>query len=220
MTIPAFIPGLYEGPDVQPYAPTALDDEFNTQTIPGPGALSGAWTNVNTTNLTVSVLSSRLCLETTAEGSGDHLHPLVQTAPGTPWEVTCQISYAMRSLAFFHIGLCIRDSGSGKVTTFGVGTSSGGVSGFWVFHFASPTSVAGTPLGLTIIGFPALYLRIADNGTNHVMSMSGDGVMWEQVFSESRTSYLATPDQVGVFAYNSNASFGTKVSFDWFRRTA
>jgi hypothetical protein len=214
LTNEAAIPGLYAGVDVQPESPGSLDDEF-----PG-SALDGAWTNVNSTNLTLTVTNSRLLLETTAEGAGDHVHPVVRSVPGsTPWEVTCQLSFSFYSENFFLMGLCLRDSSTGRLVTFGPGYISG-VGQVYVYRFSLPTGGTNAELDSDGLTFTGLYLRVKDDGTDHLFYTSPDGFVWTLQHQQSRTVYLATPDQVGVFVYNSNSNFGTKASFDWFRRTA
>jgi hypothetical protein len=160
-----------------------------------------------------------LQLVTTAEGTGsDHIHPIVQTAPATPWEVTCEIS-AMQwpNANFFLVGLCIRQSSDGKLTIFGPGYIAG--VNFFVYDSPGTTGAIISRNTLNATAFPKNYLRIADNGTNQIFSWSGDGILFYEQYSRSRTTYMATPDQVGLFVYNANATYGTRVCFDWFRRT-
>jgi hypothetical protein len=50
------------------------------------------------------------------------------------------------------------------------------------------------------------WLRVQDNGTNRLYSVSADGVTWAQVYSEARTTWC-TPDRRGPGIYAQNSTY-------------
>jgi hypothetical protein len=54
---------------------------------------------------------------------------------------------------------------------------------------------------------PLIWLRIADNGTNRIVSFSVDGVLWTALHTVGRTDFI-TPNQVGFYVNAANATWG------------
>lgn len=125
----------------------------------------------------------------------------VKTAPATPYTITARVGYGIAPKDFHGVGLIFRESGTGEILTFGPAWSTG--EKLTVNLWASPTSFGSTKLALGS-GRPE-WLRLADNGTNRIYSISGDGLNWVDVFSHGRT-VDTTSDQVGFFANAQNGS--------------
>ncbi len=98
------------------------------------------------------------------------------------------------------VGLCIRDSATGKIEMYGLGGNGAdlNIKGYYYSSAtASGTSVTGWPTGTHFSESTLLWLRYADDGTYRVISISVDGCTWTQLLSVSRTTNL-TPDQIGI----------------------
>jgi len=102
-----------------------------------------------------------------------------------------------------------RDVGLDQGSTFGIGLrdASGvkllllsfAVSGqICVSKMTSPTvwdsDVAAIEIGIS----SPLWLQIEDNTTNHIFRYSVDGQNWLTLLTQSRTNWLATPDEIGL----------------------
>ena len=110
-------------------------------------------------------------------------------------------------------GLCIRDSVSGKLQTYGIGCQSSDME-LAGYNFTSHTSVSGIITGWpswTCFSYsPLLWFKYYDdNASARVISISTDGYTWSQIVSLSRTDFL-TPDQIGVYV---NAYAGYSASY-------
>ena len=98
-------------------------------------------------------------------------------------------------------GLCIRDSISQRLVTFGPYFYNGDLQ-VQAYNCNSPTSTSGGVTGsaATHWGETALlWLKYYDDGTtNRVISCSVDGYNWSQIVSISRTDWLV-PNEIGFF---------------------
>ncbi len=89
-------------------------------------------------------------------------------------------------------------------------------------NWNNPTSfiaTVGSPITLGYY-YPWVYLQLTDDGTNLTGPYSLNGVDFYVIASEARTSWLASPNQVGLHCGNNTLNGGTVAIFDWFRRTA
>ena len=129
---------------------------------------------------------------------------VLKTYPTPPFTVVMAflpiiIPYNFSS--YVELGLCIRDSTSGKMEVYGLG-GSGNDMNIRGYYFTSPTATSGTsvtgwPSGQHFSESPLVWIKYVDDSTNRVISMSINGVTWTQLASNSRTSNL-TPDQIGI----------------------
>jgi hypothetical protein len=96
-------------------------------------------------------------------------------------------------------GICWRESGSGKLLTFGWGTSNYPLS-FSYAQWTNPTTLSGSQFTVEAPLHYPFWIRFADDGVNRTVKVSADGVSFEPVCaSQGRTVFL-TADQIGVFA--------------------
>lgn len=105
-------------------------------------------------------------------------------------------------------GLFLRDSVSGKFIFFFV-MDNNGTSAIRLDQWNSASSWSGQVLSTVaqFAGGPGLHwLRVQDNGTNRLYSVSADGVTWAQVYSEARTTWC-TPDRRGPGIYAQNSTY-------------
>jgi hypothetical protein len=136
--------------------------------------------------------------ELSAEASGG-FHIRKKAAPATPYTITAGFIPDPLISNFHTVGLCFRDAG-GKLGTFSLQGYDGAIPGLNIgaHKYNSPTSYSGTYLSRGYSPGALLWLRIADNGTNRICSVSGDGVHWRVFHTIGRTDFL-TATEVGFF---------------------
>lgn len=159
-----------------------------------------------------------------------NLHLRKKSAPGTPYTIVCKfrpnLQYTVGSPTigtdYNGWGLAWRESGSGKLVTFCIAHS-----GSWTVtvdkqnstssynsNYASNTSYADQ---MNEDGYkPFVCLKIQDNGTNRICSISFDGGNnYTTVHTVGRTDFI-TADEVGFFIqnFNSNRIYGEFISWE------
>ncbi|MHB9044419.1 MAG: hypothetical protein ACYC35_00615 [Pirellulales bacterium] len=143
----------------------------------------------------------------------------VKTYPSTPFtvEMAClpnTIAYGSSSDVV--VGLCIRDSGTGKFQCYGPGGYgyNMGIKGYsYSSYTASATSITGWPADQHYSESALCWLKYADNGTNRVISTSVDGYTWTQLVSLTSADYL-TPNQIGICAQAKSGYSGSTPYFN------
>ena len=131
--------------------------------------------------------------------SADNVRALVRSAPSTPYSIAVRLRWINWRINYTPIGLAWRDSASGKLQVFSVGTTSSAPS-FELVNWTNPTTFASTtvaPAPFSQNSSPE-WMRLRDNGTNRMCDLSTNGEDWTTIFSVGRTNHL-TPDQVGFF---------------------
>ena len=187
-----------------PYGTIVADDGSTVLT-----ASSFGWVNQGSATVTDQSGTILMSLPTS---SGVNLRGQTRAAPSTPYAYvgafqSC-IPRSGSSVAMVMMGF--RNSSNFRMETFICGCNGDESFRMGVQQYATGTS-SGTQVR-ALNGFclwaPAVWLRVADNGTNLIYSIGMDGKNWIQVYSASRTSYITSgPDQVfwgGV--NNSNTS--------------
>jgi hypothetical protein len=184
--------------DGSPNAASDFFDDTTNQSGPTNG-LDAQWTRVSA-GYTETFAHGRFYLQGTA---ADLKHCRVITAPSTPYTVTCLVSVEALGTTASNAGLMFRDSGTGAIAFYGL-TAQAGLPVIAGYVYSGPG--AGTFVGNIFSAIPTrahpIWLRLTDNGTNHIFSISVSGSTgsagWTQVHSQSRTASLTTPDQVGL----------------------
>jgi hypothetical protein len=207
-----------QAPDAPPTTPTTLDDEFNGT------SLDPKWTWVNQGGATTSFKNGVLALNV-PQVNGSNQRLIVQTAPGTPWEVTVKLLGLYPPSGTSSAGIVLRESGTGKlirlVLVYSTGTFPTIGWGYGVFKDTNPTTFNATAFSIGDASVQYQYLKVKDDGTNLIFYLSPDGLIWNQVYSEGRTVFMAGgPNQVGLVSEN-NAVTGPalEATFEFFRRT-
>lgn len=210
------------GVDVAPVSAGSLDDEFNGSTL----NTSTRWTWVNQSTATATVKNSILNLIDPAS-SPDNWRVILQTAPATPWEVTCKIrmtaNAALGAPVDFMAGGIILTAGNtsaSKLIVFGFNHSTSQT--FIVLNYTNYTTFNSGALGgnWTWQNQPDIYLKVKDDGTNLLFSWSFDGVGFTSLGSVARTAFLPSgPAFVGLGLESVNTTTPLSLSTDWFRRT-
>jgi hypothetical protein len=148
------------------------------------------WLNQGATTATDSaggVYLSRLCNTTTNEFSGKY-----KSMGSAPWTVTVHIRPNLPEQNFVGYALFFRESSSGKLHVFSIqhdtvwkccSRKMTNESTFSADYMVSPQ-------------IPMEWLRIQDNNTNRIISVSADGVNWKNIHTVGRTDFL-TANQAG-----------------------
>jgi hypothetical protein len=153
-----------------------------------------AWVNQGTA--TVTTTNGGIALYAPAS-TGFELRCRVKTPPATPYTITAYIRPTIYPSANCLAGLVFRQSSDGKLATFSVGAHAGGIrfqSGKWTN--ATTFSAAYSEIAPTIV---PNWMRIADDGSNRIVSFSDDGQNFIPFHTVGRTDFI-TADQVGFFA--------------------
>lgn len=131
-------------------------------------------------------------------GSGDNaIETYVTSAPSTPFTFTVGFT-AIVGNDESGIGICERDSSSGKVETVML-VNDGGDPEIKCQYWGSETGITGnwTSMDMYHVG-PVIFLRMENDGSTRTTSVSSDGVNFLQVDSRSHSSYLNSTDQLGI----------------------
>lgn len=169
------------------------------------------WTNQGSS--TVNDLAGTMMLRVPATAAIS-LSCLTVPAPSAPWTMVVALQmFAMVDNAGACnpiIGALLRESGTGKIITFGMNRNSTTSQRFGIDRWTNATTYAGaTPWVITnpIFHSDVLWFKINDNNTNLIYSISPDGINWIEVLSESRTVFMAgAPNQIGFQANNGGNS--------------
>lgn len=186
---------------LSPYAP-----------LTAPPALAG-FTVVNSASA-VQGVNNFIAITQAAVGSNTVVG-LVKSLPATPYTKTIAIAYTY--LTNFNLnGFLLRESGSGKLITFGPLANNG--FAIEAIQWASPTSPGSTYFtGPNTYNGPTLiWLQVSDDGTTCSFQMSVDGSNYITMGTRTHTDFI-TADQYGFFedaAQASGSMITNLVSFD------
>jgi hypothetical protein len=208
---------LYNSADVNPSSANAMDDEFDTTFNSG----GPTWVWVNQGGATATDTNGVLALSG-PNSTGDSLRMICQSTPATPYTFVAKLlAISGAALQYNSAGIIIRDSGASKLMLMGKGfTNAGSVPAnspsLQIEKWTNSTTFSSQPYVKTFTG-PPVWLKVQNNGTNLIWSVSNDGGNYTQIFSEGKNVYLTTPDQVCIYV---NAQVADIMgSFEYFRRT-
>lgn len=168
---------------LSPYAP-----------LTAPPALAG-FTVVNSASA-VQGVNNFISITQAAVGSNTVVG-LVKTLPATPYTKTIALTYTY--MTNFNLnGFLLRESGSGKLITFGPLSNNGFV--IEALQWSSPTSPGSTYFTgpATYNGPTVIWLQVSDDGTTCSFNMSVDGWNYITMGTRSHTDFI-TADQYGFF---------------------
>lgn len=101
-------------------------------------------------------------------------------------------------------GIYIRDSNTGKVIGFEIYATDGLTVGIRATTYTDSQASGPSVLFDAPCNVEGIYLRFMDDGNNHVFQISADGRTFMDIFSQSRTAFLAVTDSWGVGVRCSN----------------
>lgn len=140
-----------------------------------------------------------------------------KAAPSTPYTITAAMLHNILGVDTMSFGLGFREASSGKLAVNSMMFSS-------IFrrtsrYYTNETTFAGD--GCATIHAPTgalIWFRITDNGTNRVMSYSGDGQNWLTHCTLGRTAFL-TADEIWFGINVNNAAYGVGVTLLHWKET-
>jgi len=162
----------------------------------------GTW--VNQGSATIVDNKGAIFLDSGPATSGENLRCRVKTYPVVSFTVEMAFLPNIWGYSNYYAacGLCIRDSGGGKIVTFGAGGTSSSLEtrgDNYSSATAWSTAITGWPSNKHCFDSPLIFLKYTDNlTTTRTISFSHDGINWTQMLSIARTDYL-TPNQIGIF---------------------
>lgn len=177
-----------------------------------------AWINQTSGGQSAAVAQQKGAIYfSTPKTSGNTLNIRVRkkAAPATPYIITAGFLFigdifgGGASSLVNECGLVWRESGSGELVCFMIGQ----VANFALRKWNSPTSFNSEYFNHSSSGWcwnhgALIWLRIADDGTNRIASISADGQNFIAVHTVGRTDFL-TADEVGIFLRSDGDSAGS-----------
>lgn len=160
------------------------------------------WFNQGTSSLVDH--TGAISLITPGAGTGDNLHAIGQTAPATPWTVAARIEPQAMAKSFHLSGVFIGDNSSGRILSCTIGSTSI----MRVSRWTTGTSFSANVGNAATVNEAWPWFQITDNGSLITFSISKTGLAstWIEVYSASRTTWLSTPDRIGLCAQDQNNS--------------
>jgi hypothetical protein len=174
-----------------------------------PATSGWSWANQNSG----SVDQSQGPLVITANqinGSGGSIY--YRSTPATPFTATFVVRWQAYNTNFFNHGVCLYETGTGKVITLGPTNGSILRLGKW-----SSTTTLSTNADYPgwAPDFP-VWFQVGDDGTNITLKYSVDGVYgkWYTALSEAKATFFTTaPDAYGFFFHKNNSSLTSDYAF-------
>jgi hypothetical protein len=167
-----------------------------------PTLTSFSWVNQGSASVAAASASVTLIAPGVA---GANLRIRDKAVPTAPYTVTAVILPLMFRKQWYSAGLCLRDSASGKVEVYDQQCDTG-ERRLRVSQYTNPTTILGNVFANSVATMLQFW-RINDDNTNRIISISGDGINWQTIYSVSRTDWL-TPNRIGWFV-NPEVAAGT-----------
>jgi hypothetical protein len=122
----------------------------------------------------------------------------VRTMAAAPWTLTAYIMNWSEMRQGRMAGIVLRDSGTGRLITFGVFPENNAEYNMNVTRWTDATTISSIPKSTLLNqGEQVMFLRVTDDNTNLTYYWSHDGQNWVQFQQEGRTAWLASADQYG-----------------------
>jgi hypothetical protein len=171
------------------------------------------WVNMTTANAIDSEGDGGIYMTAPALAAAS-LRVLKQAAPDLSWWTRqVWITPMLHAGNYNAAGICWRQSSDGKLIT--VGLRYNGSWGIAVDKWTNPTTGSSAVSHTPIYPVSPICIKIEDNNTLRKAYWSADGLNWEQIYSEARTTFL-TGDEVGIYVNSQHATYGASALFmDW-----
>lgn len=138
-------------------------------------------------------------------GSSINVRALVISQPSTPYTVTSALRFGVGADAYNSVtggdsvGLCFRESATGKISTIGYRGNDNIVSQ----DFTDATTFGANNVVQSWQVNGPLWLQLENDGTNLNFKYSIDGISFLQLHTDLLATFFTTaPDQVGMFIHN------------------
>jgi hypothetical protein len=183
---------------------------YRNMAITPPVSGSYTWSHGGGTATNTDITNGPSTLDVVSTGAGDKISTFLRsyTAPAS---ITALLVPALNvSISF--CGVCISDGT--KFSGLGLILDSG-LSKIWTPNYNTKTSYSGAYFTYDPpIDYSSVWLRMTDDNTNFIYSLSPDGTTWVDIYSVSRTSHMATPSHMGVWL-GTNAATGAPAKVVW-----
>ncbi len=177
--------------------------DFIPRTVPVTGDFS--WQNQGGASITDYGDFTQLIAPA---NSGDSLRMREKNLPASPWSVTIEMDAGWLPVNFLTAGLYMRESGTGKIRTFGFhGNATANELG--CINWTNSTTFSAGVLTKTILqsgrGLDARWHKLFYDGTN-IYYYIGQTKQLIQFFDSRAKNYFFTtaPDKVGFYANSNN----------------
>lgn len=174
--------------------------------------IDGDYAWINQGGASVSAASGGILLTAPAT-AGDSLRIRKKAAPAAPYVLTAYMQPIAGKRASATYGIGFRQSSDGKLHLLMLHQHDAG--SIFSIKFTNETTFSATYTSsvmntLDLHGLPPKWLRIADDNTNRILSVSVNGVDWHQFHSIGRADFL-TADELLFFANASDAAVAETV---------
>lgn len=126
--------------------------------------------------------------------------------PSAPYTITMHmIPQTLGWDVFMSLGLSWRQSADDQMHTVSLSI----FNTYWALQsdYWTDANTFSNTVEEAALSFPRpLWLRVADDGTDRIQSISDDGLFWRELYRTTNTDVL-TPDRVGFYVYNGNADY-------------
>lgn len=141
-----------------------------------------------------------------------HVSGRFKTLPAAPRTYICKISFFSADSTGNSGGFLLRDSTSGRLTRWHVRWDTAiDTCGVSLDNYTNPTTFTASISRIRMTSVTPLFLRIVDDGTDFSFAWGTGTGAWETVATVGRTSFLASPDQIG-FGLSAGARDAASVS--------
>jgi hypothetical protein len=209
------------------YFPIDTTPRFNiTDPATGDRAVVADFTWVNQGASTAVDRDGKIVLTRPPNGIGEHFSGLFLTAPAAPYVVVACFNYnGPRGPAGFsaappfpQIELAFRVNSSGRLMSASANARGDDEGDPWVVQVKKMTSATALSASSSEDDWDysegPVWFKIEDNNTNVLFYTSTNGIDWIQMYSETRTTWLAGgADEIG-FGVNASADTGALVPYD------
>lgn len=158
------------------------------------------WFNQSTATLVDH--GQAITLTKPSHGAAAQVSAVTDLTPAAPWVLTTKVIAAPPFIKnFTWSGICVGDSGTGRLITLSNGYNNLIRVGQWTNGTTYDSTVSETTG--TSIGWWEWW-RIEDDGIDLIFSVSREGLEWLEVYRQARTTWLANPDAAGLAVQPTN----------------
>ena len=151
--------------------------------------------------------ASVLILDPSGGGSlANHLRLALQAVPSAPYKYTIIADIVMAQCDYNQVGICLYDSGSGKLVMHNICSSNSVSNTGYLLQSGTLNSVTSfnAEYAHEFYTCPSrIIMRIRDDGTNRYFGISADGFTFWEYTSSTNTDWI-TPTHIGFYANANN----------------
>lgn len=134
-----------------------------------------------------------------------------KAAPTAPYTIDLAFLVNMSNQTFPGVNCGWRNSGSGEAVCFAMNGNFTTGQSYDIYYSNWANSTSGETLLTNLRGFVVpphpIHIRIEDNNTDLIVSLSPDGLVWQPIVSSGRAAHI-TPDQVMFGLRESTGTLG------------